>query len=274
MDKKAKQNSQEYLDHLRHSCAHLLAAAIQELYPDSKRTIGPSIENGFYFDFDFVNAKISENDFSKIEKKMHEIIKTWKNFTKIDVSKDEALKEYKNNEYKVELIQEFSKEGQKLTFYKSGDYQDLCGGGHVENPNQELKYFKLLSIAGAYWKGSEKNKMLTRIYGTAFPSQKELDEYIKMLEEAEKRNHKKIGAELELFMFHETAPGMAYWLPKGLVLYNELINFWRIENVKRNYLEIMSPIANKKQLYITSGHFDHYWEDMFHFETKEGEEYA
>src|SRR5260221_2688986 len=180
-------NNQEYLEHLRHSCAHLLAAAIQELYPESLRTIGPSIENGFYFDFDFGLTKISDSDFPKIEKKMHEISKIWKDFKKVDVTKVEALKEYKNNEYKIELIEEFSKEGQKLTFYKSGDYQDLCRGGHIEHPDEELKYFKLLSVAGAYWRGSEKNKMLTRIYGTAFPSQKELDEYLNMLSEAEKR---------------------------------------------------------------------------------------
>lgn len=269
---KTQKKSQENLDNLRHSCAHLLAAAIQELYPKSLRTIGPSIENGFYFDFD--NLKVSEEDFSKIEKKMQTLAKTWKSFERIEVSKAEALKEYKDNPYKIELIEEFSKEGQKLTFYESGKYHDLCRGGHVEHPDKELKYFKLLKTAGAYWRGNEKNKMLTRIYGTIFPTQKELDEHLHMIEEAEKRNHKKLGQELELFMFHETAPGMAYWLPKGVILYNELINFWREEHKERGYQEIFSPIVNKKELYITSGHFDHYWGDMFHFETGEGEEYA
>jgi len=269
---KAKQKSQDYLDNLRHSTAHLLAAAIQELYPDSKRTIGTSIETGFYFDFD--NLKISEEDFPRIEKKMHEIVKNWHTFDRIEVSKKEALAEFQDNEYKEELIEEFSKDKQKLTFYRSGTYSDLCRGGHVDNAERELRYFKLLSVAGAYWRGSEKNKMLTRIYGTAFPSQKELDEYLKMLEEAERRNHKKIGQELELFMFHETAPGMAYWLPKGVVLYNELVNFWRIEHKKAGYQEIFSPLINKKELYEISGHWGHYLENMFISETEEGETYA
>lgn len=260
------------LDNLRHSAAHLLAAAVKQLYPDSKHTIGPAIENGFYFDFDFVNP-ISENELTKIEQKMREIVKSWNGFERIEVSKAEALDAYKDNPYKQELIEEFAEEGKKLTIYKSGDYQDLCKGGHIENP-QELKHFKLLSIAGAYWRGSEKNKMLTRIYGTAFFTKEDLDKYLWQLEEAKKRDHKKIGPQLELFMFHETAPGMPYWLPNGVILYNELLNFWREEHKKRGYLETMSPVVNKKELYITSGHYDHYWDDMFHFETPDKEEYA
>lgn len=278
MDKQSK----EYLDNLRHSCAHLLAAAILELYPDSKRTIGPSIENGFYFDFDFGDTKISEDDFPKIEAKMKELIKTWKGFERKDVTADEAKSFYIGNEYKIELIEEFSGDGKELTFYSSrtgenysdSDYSDLCRGGHVNHPESEIKHFKLLSVAGAYWRGSEKNKMLTRIYGTCFPTKVELDEYLNMIEEAEKRNHKKLGRELGLFMFHETAPGMAYWLPKGVTLYNELVNFWRIEHKKENYQEIFSPLINKKELYETSGHWDHYREDMFLSETDEGEIYA
>ncbi len=272
MDNKKVKNSQEYLDQLRHSTAHLLAAAIQELYPKSLRTIGPSIENGFYFDFD--NLKISEEDFPKIEKKMHEIAKTWKRFERKEVTEEKAKDDFANNIYKLQLVDDFIKGKQQLTEYISGEYFDLCRGGHVDHPDEELKYFKLLSIAGAYWRGSEKNKMLTRIYGTAFPSQKELDEYLVMLEEAEKRNHKKIGQELELFMFHETAPGMAYWLPKGVMLYNELINFWRIEHKKYGYKEIFSPLINKKELYETSGHWEHYLNDMFISKTDEGEIYA
>ena len=266
--------SKEYLDSLRHSCAHLLAAAILELYPTAKRTIGPSIENGFYYDFDFGDTKISEEDFPAIESKMKDLIKSWKGFEKQNVTTDEAKEYYKDNEYKVELIEEFSEEGKDLTFYNSGDYSDLCRGGHVEYPNSEIKHFKLLSVAGAYWRGSEKNKMLTRIYGTCFPTKVELDEYLNMLSEAEKRNHKKVGRELGLFMFHETAPGMAYWLPKGVTLYNELVNFWRVEHQKENYQEIFSPLINKKELYETSGHWDHYQENMFLSETEEGEVYA
>lgn len=267
-------SDKNYLDNLRHSAAHLLAAAVMELWPNAKRTIGPSIENGFYFDFDFGEIKVSEDDFPKIEEKMHEIVKSWSGFERHELSPEDAKKEYPNNEFKHELIDEFSKEGQVLTFYKSGDYWDLCRGGHVENPAEELKYFKLLSIAGAYWRGDEKNKMLTRIYGTAFPSQKELDEYLHMLEEAKRRDHKRLGRDLKLFMFHETAPGMPYWLPKGLVLLNTLIHFWREEHEARNYQEIKSPLINKKELYEISGHWDHYLDDMFLSETKEGETYA
>ena len=262
------------MDNLRHSCAHLLAAAVMELWPETKRTIGPAIENGFYYDFDFGAVKISEENFPKIEAKMHELVKSWNEFEKSEVTQKVAKEAYKGNEYKLELIEEFSKEEQKLTFYKSGNYSDLCRGGHIEKPSEELKHFKLLSIAGAYWRGSEKNKMLPRIYGTVFPTQKELDEYLKIREEAEKRNHKKIGRELGLFMFHETAPGMAYWLPKGVKLYLELVNFWRKEHEKYNYQEIVSPLINKKELYETSGHWDHYKENMFISETEEKEVYA
>ncbi len=176
------QNSDEHLNNLRHSAAHLLAAAVQELFPNSKRTIGPAIENGFYFDFD--DLKISDSDLPKIEEKMKEIGKTWKNFERQEVSVEEAKTEYKDNPYKLELIEEFAKDGQTLTFYKSGNYSDLCRGGHVPHPNNDLKHFKLLKLAGAYWRGDEKNKMLTRIYGTIFPTKVALDEYLKQLEEA------------------------------------------------------------------------------------------
>lgn len=261
-----------YLDKLRHSTAHLLAAAVVELWPKAKRTIGPSIENGFYYDFD--NLKISDEDLPKIEEKMHQLVKDWKVFVKHEVSKEEAIQEFKDNPYKLELIEEFSGEGQDLTIYQSGNYRDLCRGGHIDHPNSELKHFKLLSLAGAYWRGSEKNKMLTRIYGTAFGTKEDLDNYLTALEEAEKRNHKKLGRELELFMFHETAPGMTYWLPKGVILYNQLVDFWRKEHEKYNYKEIVSPLINKKELYETSGHWEHYKESMFLSETEEGEVYA
>jgi len=265
-------NSMQHLDNLRHSCAHLLAAAVMELYPKAKRTIGPSIENGFYYDFD--DLKIAETDLSKIEEKMREIVKSWKGFEGREVSTEEAKREFSDNPYKIELIKEFSGEGQKLTFYKSGDYEDLCRGGHCPHPNNDLKHFKLLKLAGAYWRGSEKNKMLTRIYGTCWPTAKELADYLFQLEEAEKRDHKKVGRELELFMFHETAPGMPYWLPKGVILYNQLVQFWREEHRKRGYQEIVSPILNKKELYVTSGHYDHYWQDMFVAKTEDEGEYG
>jgi threonyl-tRNA synthetase len=259
MDKQSK----EYLDNLRHSCAHLLAASVMKLWPDTKRTIGPAIENGFYFDFEFTKP-ISEEDFPKIEEEMKLLVKEWKSFERYELSAEDAKKEYPNNPYKHELIDEFSENGKtKISFYKSGSYWDLCRGGHVKFPNNELKHFKLLSVAGAYWRGNEKNKMLTRIYGTCFPTKDQLEKYINQLEEARKRDHKKLGPQLELFMFHETSPGMPYWLPKGLIIYNQLVNYWRKEHKKYGYQEIASPLLNKKELYITSGHWDHYKHDMF-----------
>ena len=173
-----------------------------KLWPKAKLTLGPAIEDGFYYDIDFGNIKISEEDFPKIEAEMHEIVKSWKGFEKQEVSKEEALRQFKGNEYKEELIEEHSKDG-KLTIYQSGNFRDLCKGGHVEKPSEDLKYFKLLSVAGAYWRGSEKNKMLTRIYGTVFPTQKELDDYLTLQEEAKKRDHRKLGKELDLFTFSE-----------------------------------------------------------------------
>lgn len=262
------------LNNLRHSTAHLLAAAIAELYPDAKNTIGPAIENKFYYDFDFGEIKITESDFPKIEEKMREIVQNWKSFEKHEVSAQEALEEFSGNIYKSELIREFDSQNQDITIYQSGNFRDLCKGGHIDKPDTKIKFFKLLSVAGAYWRGNENNKMLTRIYGTAFFTQEELDQYLNMLIEAEKRNHRKLGKELELFMFHETAPGMAYFLPKGVKVYNELVEYWRTEHEKYNYQEIFSPLLNKKELYEISGHWDHYRENMFLTQTEESETYA
>ena len=206
----------EYLDKLRHSTAHLLAAAVINLWPNAKPTIGPAIENGFYYDFDFGDIKISEADLSRIEEKMHELVQNWGRFERQEKTAEEAYKQYKDNEYKKELIKELEKNNETITFYQSGDFIDLCRGGHVENPRQELKHFKLMNIAGAYWRGDENNPMLTRIYGTAFPSQKELDEHIKKLEEARERDHRKIGRELDLFTFSDlVGKGFPLYLPKG-----------------------------------------------------------
>lgn len=250
------------MDNIRHSCAHLLAAAVMELYPKTKLTIGPAIENGFYYDLEFTQP-ISEEDLPKIEDRMRKILPSWNGFSKREVNAKEAKEIYKDNPYKLELIDEIEKRGEEITLYKAGNFEDLCRGGHSENPSEEIGALKLLSLAGAYWRGDEKNKMLTRIYGTCFPSQKELDEYLNMLEEAKKRDHKKLGPALELFFFSETSPGMAYWLPKGTIIYNELLKFWREEHQEEGYQEVITPILNKKQLYVTSGHFDHYWQDMF-----------
>lgn len=265
-------NNQKKLDQLRHSCAHLLAAAVMELWPDTKRTIGPAIENGFYYDFDFTKP-ISEEDLPKIEAKMAEILKDWRSFEREEISADEARKRFDGNRYKLELIEEFSKEGQALTIYKSGNFEDLCRGGHSENPSAEIGAFKLLSIAGAYWRGSEKNKMLTRIYGTCFPTQQELDEYLKMLEEAKKRDHKKLGKELDLFVFSDlVGPGLPLFTFKG-ALVRKLIAEYSIKlRQKIGYQEVHTPQINKAELFKVSGHYDKYKDGMFEVRSHYSEE--
>src|SRR3990167_8297636 len=205
------------LDKLRHSLAHLLAASVRELYPGAQNAIGPAIDDGFYQDFDLPN-QISDKDLPKIEKKMRELLKTWSAFERREVTPEEAKKEFAWNPYKVELIEEFAKEGKNLTFYTAGGFVDLCKGGHLEKPNKELPAdaFKLDRVAGAYWRGDEKNKMLTRIYGLAFETKKELDDYINQREEAKKRDHRKIGRELDLFVFSDlVGVGMPLFTPKG-----------------------------------------------------------
>ena len=252
------------LENLRHSCAHLMAAAVMELWPHAHRTIGPSIENGFYFDFDFGDTKITDEDLPKIEAKMHEILPTWKEFTRHELDPKAAKKEYPGNIYKHELIDEFSKEDQKISFYKSGNYWDLCRGGHVEHPDKELKHFRLLSIAGAYWRGNEKNKMLTRIYGTCWPTQKELDDYLIMLEEAKKRDHRKIGHDLDLFVFSELiGKGLPIFTPKGATIKRELERFVIDEEIKRGYLHVVTPDLAKVDLYKKSGHYPYYKDTMY-----------
>ncbi len=253
----------DQLNNLRHSGAHLLAAAVIDIWPHAKQTIGPAIENGFYEDLDLGDVKISENDFPQIENKMRELVKSWKSFERIEMSEEEAREFYKDNPYKLELIDDIVKREESITLYKAGNYPDLCRGGHEMNPSEELKHFKLMSVAGAYWRGDEKNKMLTRIYGTAFNSKEDLENHLLMLEEAEKRDHKKLGKALELFFFDETAPGMTYWQPKGFVVYNTLYDFVREIYKKYGYQEVMTPQINKKDLYETSGHWFHYRDDMF-----------
>jgi len=252
------------LDNLRHSAAHLLAAAVIQIWPDSKRTIGPAIENGFYFDFDFGDIKISENDFSRIEQKMHEIAKTWVEFTRYEKSPEDAKKEYPGNEYKHELIDTFAKDGQKISFYQAGEYSDLCEGGHVEDPKKELKHFKLLSIAGAYWHGDEKNKMLTRVYGTIWPTKEELQQYLLQLEEAKKRDHRKLGADLGLFVFSDlVGKGLPMFTAKGATLKRILERFIVDEEIKRGYQHVITPPIAKVDLYRMSGHYPYYKETMY-----------
>ena len=254
----------ESLDNLRHSCAHLLAAAVMELYPHTKRTIGPAIENGFYFDFDFGDTKVSEADFPNIEKKMRELLPSWKSFERHELSPDAAKKEYPGNLYKHELIDEFAGEGQKLTFYKSGAYWDLCRGGHVENPDKELRNFRLLKIAGAYWRGSEKNKMLTRIYGTCFPTKEELEKYLQSIQEAEKRDHRKLGQELDLFSTNPlTGPGLILWHPKLAITRNIVEQFWKDEHYKRGYQLVNTPHIASMDMFVISRHLSKYINSMF-----------
>lgn len=262
------------LNNLRHSCAHLLAAALIELYPKVKIAIGPPIEDGFYYDVDFEDEKVSEADFPKIEKKMKEIVKGWDNFTKEEIDYKEALKYYKNNPYKKELIEEIHKKGEKITFYVSGGFKDLCRGGHISHPTGEIKYFKLLSIAGAYWRGNEKNKMLTRIYGTVWPTEKELKEYLKKLEEAKKRDHRKINQNLELYTINnEVGQGITLWLPNGSIIRKKIEDYMIKEQTKLGYKHVYSPHIGQKSLWVKSGHWDLYREKMYSPMDIDGVEY-
>lgn len=263
------------LDNLRHSTSHLLAAAVVSLFPEAKPSFGPPIDDGFYYDFDFGKKKISEDDLEKIENKMHDIVKSWTSFEKEDVTAAEAKKRFKDNPYKIELIDEFSKKGEKITLYKSGDFVDLCRGGHIENPKDNIKHFKLLSIAGAYWRGDEKNPMLTRIYGTVFPTQQELEEYMKMVEEAKERDHRKIGKELNLFTIsEEVGPGLILWLPNGNIIKEEIENWAKKTEDKWGYKRVTTPNITKSGLYFTSGHLPYYKDDMYPPMTLDnGEEY-
>lgn len=253
----------ENLDPLRHSTAHLLAAAVKELYPKTKLGIGPSIENGFYYDFDF-EKPVSEDDLPKIEEKMAEIVKNWKGFERIEVDKPKAILEFKGNPYKKDLIEEFSKENKTLTFYKSGDFTDLCKGGHVENPDKEIEFFKLLSLAGAYWHGSEKNPMLTRIYGTIWPSKKELEDHLIRLEEAKKNDHRVIGKELGLFVNSDlVGKGLPLLTSKGATIKRTLERFIVDEEIKRGYEHVLTPPLAKIELYEKSGHYPYYKDTMY-----------
>ncbi len=251
------------LEKMRHSCSHVLAAAVLKLFPKAKLGIGPAIEDGFYYDFDFGKKKITEKDLGRISAEMEKIIKEKLPFKKEDISIKKAKQIFKNQPYKLELIKDLEKEKtKKVSIYKSGDFLDLCLGPHVTNTSK-IGPFKLLSIAGAYWRGSETNPMLTRIYGTCFDTQKNLNTYLKLREEAKKRDHRKLGPQLELFLLHGTSPGMPYWLPNGTIIYNELLKFWREEHKKRDYQEISTPQVAHKKLWEISGHWDHYRDEMF-----------
>lgn len=234
------------------------------MWPETKVTIGPAVENGFYYDFDFGTEVISEKELSKIEKKMRETLKDWIEFSKIEVSKEEAEKVFVGNPYKLELIASIAEKGEPITLYKSGYFQDLCRGGHVESAKDiDPESFKLVRVAGAYWKGDEKNKMLTRIYGVAFDTKAELDAYLTMQEEAKKRDHKKLGKELDLFVFSDlVGPGLPLYTFKGTTVRREIIKFSNELQSQIGYQEVHTPNINKGELFKISGHYEKYKEDM------------
>jgi len=255
-------NEEEGRRALRHTASHILAQAVKRLYPNAKLAIGPAIANGFYYDFD-VEEPFTMDILEKIEVEMRKIVKEDLRLERSVVSRKEALKimEDKGEIYKIELINDLPK-GEELVFFKQGDFIELCAGPHVLSTSK-VKAFKLLSVAGAYWRGSEKNKMLQRIYGTAFARKSELDEYLNMLEEAKKRDHRKLGKELKLFVLMDEGPGFPFFLPNGVVLKNNLIEYWRELHKKNGYVEIETPMILNKELWETSGHWFHYKENMY-----------
>jgi threonyl-tRNA synthetase len=255
-----------------HSSSHLLAQAIKRLYPTAKLAIGPAVDNGFYYDID-AQVAITADDLEKIEAEMKKIVKENLDITRFELPRDEAIQFMadKEEDYKVELINDLPKDS-IISFYQQGEFIDLCAGPHLFR-TKEMKAFKLMSVAGAYWRGSEKNKMLTRIYGTAYPKKKDLDEYLERLEEAKKRDHRKLGKELDLFTMYDEGPGFPVFFNKGILLKDTLINYWKQVHKKHGYIEVSTPIILNKSLWETSGHWGYYRENMY--TTKiDDEEYA
>ncbi|MAG78261.1 threonine--tRNA ligase [archaeon] len=248
------------IETLRHSAAHLLAMAVKELFPDAKLGIGPAIENGFYYDFE-IEKNFTPEDLKKIEKKMKELSKKKLTIEEVSMSDNDLEDYYRKEPFKKELAEEL----EKPTFFKQGDFIDLCKGPHVED-TRKVRNFKLMKVSGAYWKGDASNKQLQRIYGVAFETKEELKEYLKMLEEAEKRNHVKLGKELGLFSFHKEGPGFPFMAPKGMVLWDEIMKFWKEKHDEYEYVQIRTPIILNKELWVTSGHWENYRENMY--ETK------
>ena len=263
----------EGLAALRHTASHVMAQAIKRLWPDTKLAIGPSIADGFYYDVDPVNP-ITADDLEKIEAEMKKIIKEALPLERFELPRAEAiaLMKEKDEPYKVELIEDLP-EDSVISFYKQGEFTDLCAGPHLMTTKEIGKAFKLMNIAGAYWRGSEKNKMLTRIYATAFQKKEDLEAYVTMMEEAKKRDHRKLGRELGLFMMHEAGPGFPFFLPKGMILKNTLLDYWREIHKKAGYVEISTPIILNRSLWETSGHWDHYKNNMY-TTVIDGEDYA
>lgn len=256
-------DSEEGRETFRHSTSHVMAQAVQRLFPGTRLAIGPAITDGFYYDFDSPH-KFTPEDLEKIEAEMNKIIKEDLPFTRAAISRDEALKKFggRQERYKVELVEDLPADVE-ISCYRQGDFEDLCAGPHVPSTGR-LKAVKLLNLAGAYWRGDERNKMLQRIYGTAFPKKSHLDEHLHRLEEAKRRDHRKLGAELDLFSIQEEGPGFPFFHPKGMILRNELLNFWREEHKKRGYDEISTPVILDRGLWERSGHWDHYRENMYY----------
>ena len=269
-----KRDSEEALELIRHDCAHVMAEAVQELFPGTQVTIGPAIENGFYYDF-ARDEPFTVADLPKIEKKMHDIIQRNKNFIREVWSKEESIKHFKDKgeNYKVELINDLP-DNEEISIYKQGDWLDLCRGPHMVSTKQIGKAFKLMKVAGAYWRGDSSNAMLTRIYGTAWATEKDLEQHLLQIEEAEKRDHRKLGREMDLFHFQEEAPGAVFWHPKGWTLFQSLINYMRNRQDKAGYVETNTPDMMDKSLWETSGHWDKFSDMMFRTEAKDDKIYA
>jgi len=264
----------EKLSVKNHSCAHLLAQAVKHLYPDALFWVGPVIEEGFYYDIDLGDNVLTEEDLVKIEKEMKKISKDGKRIVRHEISKDEALEMFKNDPYKIDLISRMDDADTVISCYSQGDFTDLCRGPHVETV-KELKFFKLLKVSGAYWKGDSNNKMLQRVYGVCFDTQEDLDNYMKELEEARERDHRKIGKELGIYMMSDlVGRGLPMYLPNGFILWNELETYIRNKELKRGYLHVQTPPLGNVELYKTSGHWDHYRDDMFPKMEVEGEEFV
>ena len=258
---------------LRHTTSHVMAQAVKRLYPNTKLAIGPSIADGFYYDMEF-ETPLTSDDFEKIEAEMKKIVKEDLKIERFTLPREKAIEFMKEKEepYKVELIEDLP-EGEEISFYQQGEFVDLCAGPHLMSTKEVGKAFKIMSLAGAYWRGDEHNQMLTRLYATAFAKKDELEAYITMMEEAKKRDHRKLGKELGLFMMHEAGPGFPFFLPKGMVLKNTLLDYWREIHRKAGYVEISSPVILNRSLWETSGHWDHYKNNMY-TTVIDGEDYA
>ena len=264
----------EKLNVLNHSCAHLLAQAVKHLYPDAKFWVGPVVEDGFYYDIDLGDIRLTEEDLPKIEKEMKKCSKDAKLIKRVEISKKEALEQFKDDPYKIDLISRMDEDDTVISMYTQGDFTDLCRGPHVEN-TKLLKNFKLLKVSGAYWKGDAKNKMLQRIYGVCYETPEELEAHIKELEEAKERDHRKIGKDLDIFLTNDLiGKGLPMYLPNGFIIWNQLENYIRNKEIDRGYLHVLTPPLGNVELYKTSGHWDHYQDAMFPKMEVEGEEFV